>query len=69
MKESENVSLFITSFYEKKFLKLYFSYFRGKINSTQGFMKKLSITILFFLLAFCQTLIPQHYYKIFFLST
>lgn len=48
MKESENVSLFITSFYEKKFLKLYFSYFRGKINSTQGFMKKLSITILFF---------------------
>lgn len=39
MKESENVSLFITSFYEKKFLKLYFSYFRGKINSTQGFMK------------------------------
>ena len=26
MKESENVSLFITSFYEKKFLKLYFSY-------------------------------------------
>lgn len=39
MKESENVSLFIASFYEKKFLKLYFSYFRGKINSTQGFMK------------------------------
>ena len=25
MKESENVSLFIASFYEKKFLKLYFS--------------------------------------------
>jgi len=47
MKESENVSLFIASFYEKKFLKLYFSYFREEINSTQGFMKKLSITILF----------------------
>jgi hypothetical protein len=43
MKESENVSLFIASFYEKKFLKLYFSYFREEINSTQGFMKKLSI--------------------------
>ena len=46
MKESENVSLFITSFYEKKFLKLYFSYFRGKINSTQGFMKKLYLSFL-----------------------
>lgn len=34
MKESENVSLFIASFYEKKFLKLYFSYFREEINST-----------------------------------
>lgn len=52
MKESENVSLFIASFYEKKFLKLYFSYFREEINSTQGFMKKLSITILFFLWLF-----------------
>lgn len=38
MKESENVSLFIASFM-KKFLKLYFSYFREEINSTQCFMK------------------------------
>lgn len=68
MKESENVSLFITSFYEKKFLKLYFSYFRGKINSTQGFMKKLSITILFFLLAFCQINAQQAKYVFYFIG-
>ena len=68
MKESENVSLFIASFYEKKFLKLYFSYFRGKINSTQGFMKKLSITILFFLLAFCQINAQQAKYVFYFIG-
>ena len=68
MKESENVSLFITSFYEKKFLKLYFSYFRGKINSTQGFMIKLSITILFFLLAFCQINAQQAKYVFYFIG-
>ena len=68
MKESENVSLFIASFYEKKFLKLYFSYFREEINSTQGFMKKLSITILFFLLAFCQINAQQAKYVFYFIG-
>lgn len=37
MKESENVSLFIASFYEKKFLKLYFSYFREEIRFIRHF--------------------------------
>ena len=68
MKESENVSLFIASFYEKKFLKLYFSYFREEINSTQSFMKKLSITILFFLLAFCQINAQQAKYVFYFIG-
>lgn len=68
MKESENVSLFIASFHEKKFLKLYFSYFREEINSTQGFMKKLSITILFFLLAFCQINAQQAKYVFYFIG-
>ena len=53
---------------KKKFLKLYFSYFRGKINSTQGFMKKLSITILFFLLAFCQINAQQAKYVFYFIG-
>ena len=41
MKESEKRFPFYHISLIKKFLKLYFSYFREEINSTQGFMKKI----------------------------
>lgn len=68
MKELEIVSHFKASFFKKNLRSRIFSYFREKIISTQGFMKKLSITIMFFLMVFCRIDAQQAKYVFYFIG-
>lgn len=51
----------------KKFLKLYFSYFREEINSTQGFMKNYP-SLSYFPTGFCQINAQQAKYVFYFIG-